>query len=958
MERYDIPPPESWQDFEHLCRDLWAVLWHDPGTRRHSRGGQPQAGVDVYGRPRSDQEGGPKWHGVQCKLKSQTAGSRLTRREIVDEVEKARTFEPALSRFILATTAPRDVEVERIVRETSDEQIAKGSFPVTVRFWDDILEDLQGHEDLLKKHYRRWQGAASDGPRISISKLPVTGETFVAREAELARLDAAWGSAEESGLNVLGFVAMGGAGKSALVNEWLGQMQEDGWRGAERVLGWSFYSQGTDSVGASSEAFTESALDWLGYEGDVITSPWKRGEVLAELMRRRRTLLILDGLEPLQHPPGPQKGRIKDPTVQALVRSLAADNPGLCVITTRLEVADLAGRAGTESVDLEQLPPEAGAELLRRLGVQGSVNELRAASEERAGHGLAVTLLGTYLRDLCDGDVRRRHEVAVLDETAAIEGSDHARQVMAAYESWFETGPGKGIENRVLRLLGLFDRPAEPEAIAALRAEPEIAGLTEGIAAGDEDAWRAALSRLRQARLVAPAETDDPLGGDSLDSHPLVREHFGERLRKSEPDACQEGNERLYDHYRRAAPELPDTLEEMLSLYAAVVHACRAGKEQEACDEVYFRRILRGNEFFSTKKLGAFCTDLTALAAFFEHPWNRPSTRLTEPFRTWLLNLAGFHLRALGRLPEAVEPMRASLDARIAQEKWKNAAMVAGNLSELTLTLGDVTGAVAAAEESVVLADRSGDESRHMVNRTTLADALHHAGRRDESEALFREAEAMQAERQPDYPHLYSLQGYQHCDLLLGRAEPEDGSGLDGLMEGSAERYREVCEEVLDRAESALEIAQRNHWLLDIALDHLSLARAHLGLVLTGPDRPPDLHPAAELMERAVDGLREAGADEFIVRGLLARAALRRLARVSEIPDGAAADLREAQEIAERGSMRLFEADAHLEWTRLHLDTGNHAAARDHFEKARDLVRACGYGRREREVTWLEGRLT
>lgn len=277
MERHDIPPPESWEDFEHLCRDLWTILWNDRDTRRHGRQGQPQAGVDVYGRPDQSSE----WHGIQCKLKSQTTGTQLTRH--------------------LQSPASRDVEVERIVREISDAQLEKDSFPVTVRFWDDILEDLQGHEALLKKHYRRWQGAASDGPRISTSKLPVTGEAFVAREAELARLDKAWGSADESGLNVFSFAAMGDAGKSALVNEWLGRMQEDGWRGAERVLGWSFYSQGTDSAGASSEAFSEYALDWLGSEGDVIPSPWKRGEILADLVRacgygrREREVTWLEG---------------------------------------------------------------------------------------------------------------------------------------------------------------------------------------------------------------------------------------------------------------------------------------------------------------------------------------------------------------------------------------------------------------------------------------------------------------------------------------------------------------------------------------------------------------------------------------------------------------------------------------------------------------------------------------
>jgi hypothetical protein len=55
--------------------------------------------------------------------------------------------------------------------------------------------------------------------------------------------------------------------------------------------------------------------------------------------------------------------------------------------------------------------------------------------------------------------------------------------------------------------------------------------------------------------------------------------------------------------------------------------------------------------------------------------------------------------------------------------------------------------------------------------------------------------------------------------------------------------------------------------------------------------------------------------------------------------------------------MRLHEADAHLEWTRLRLATGDREAARRHLDLARDLVRACGYGRRESEVAWLDGRL-
>jgi len=71
----------------------------------------------------------------------------------------------------------------------------------------------------------------------------------------------------------------------------------------------------------------------------------------------------------------------------------------------------------------------------------------------------------------------------------------------------------------------------------------------------------------------------------------------------------------------------------------------------------------------------------------------------------------------------------------------------------------------------VTYADRSGDAFLRMGFRTTHADALHQVGRRAEAETRFREAEHLQAERQPTYPLLYSLPGFRYCDLLLAVAE-------------------------------------------------------------------------------------------------------------------------------------------------------------------------------------------
>jgi len=790
--------------------------------------------------------------------------------------------------------------------------------------------------------------------QFDLGRLPIPGPHFVGRDAELTRLDAAW---EDPRTHVLTLVAFGGVGKSALVVRWLDRMAADGWRGATRALAWSFYSQGSNDQNTSAEPFIDHALRFFGDPAPEAGSLYDRGTRLAGLIRKERTLLVLDGIEPLQYPPGrPEiEGRLKDPGLAALLKNLSWDNPGLCVVTTRERIANLAGSPNTApQIPLETLGPDAAVALLRQLGVVGQENELFAAAEEFKYHALTLTLLGNFLRRAHNGDIRKRHEID-LHKADERQGG-HASRVIAAYARWLGEGP----ELAILRLLGLFDRPAEAGALNALRAAPPISGLTEPMVALSDEDWHLATATLRDHSLLAAADPREP---ETLDAHPLVRACFAEELERQRPGAWQEGNRRLYEHLRQVAPEFPGTLETMQPLYAAVVHGCQAGLQQEAMDEVFWRRIRRGNEHFAVNKLGGWASDLTGLAGFFDRPWSQPSTRLTAATQAFVLNEAAHALRALGRLAEAVEPMQAGLKARIPQEDWKNAAISAGNLSELILTLGNVPGAVAFGEESVELADRTGEALERMFGQTVLAHALHQAGRWEESAAAFREAEANQAKDQRTYPRLYSLQGHLYCDLLLGRGEPEAGLGLDGLAglasrPGEGERFRQACQEVLERGQEALSIVLNgSRRPLDIAVNHLTMGCALLRLALTVPpleDRIAGLAQAAEHLDQAVDGLRRAGQEDYLPRGLLARASLRRFR--ADFPC-VISDLTETLEIAERGGMRLHECDAHLEWARLCRDQGDIETARRHVARARVLVNETGYGRREREVRWLEGEL-
>src|SRR3984893_13126168 len=195
--------------------------------------------------------------------------------------------------------------------------------------------------------------------------------------------------------NILSLVAEGGAGKSALVNEWLKRMQADNYRGAEAVLGWSFYSQGSKERATSAEPFLNWAVDKLGIKIDT-TSATAKGEAIAEALTRRRVLLVLDGVEPLQHGLDSKTGEWKDAGLRALLRRFAAMPPsearGLVVLTSRLAVKNIAhfNRSAPPVLDLEQLSDVAGAALLRDNGVRGVDTELQAAARAFGGHPLAL----------------------------------------------------------------------------------------------------------------------------------------------------------------------------------------------------------------------------------------------------------------------------------------------------------------------------------------------------------------------------------------------------------------------------------------------------------------------------------------------------------------------------------------------------------------------------------------
>jgi len=799
------------------------------------------------------------------------------------------------------------------------------------------------------------EGALRHDGRAELTHLSPCGGAFFGHQKELDALDAAWeavGRDDARRPRILIFTGQGGGGKSILVRHWLDALERGGFPGAARVFGWTFHPQGVkDGDTASSDAFLAAALKFFGDPDPGEGTPWGKGERLAVLAGSQRVILILDGLDPLQSGEPADPGRLCDPGLEAFLRGWLRKSQGLAILTSRRPMPRWCDRDGVAVRDVGFLDVGAGRSLLRGAGVNGSDADLMALAERFGPNAFALSLVASYLREKDPG--------GGLGAERALErwpGTDPVERVLTGMELLLSGGP----ELDVLNMIGVFDGPADEGCLAALRAEPAIPGLTDHVAGMDDAGWTGVLERLERLRLITVQRTVAAVpswaarllnkfrlvrprrntgGSLRVESHSLVKNHFGRQLRERNLHAWREGNRRLCEHLTNAAPYWPEGLAGLQPLYEALAYGCRAGFYREACGEVYRDRIQRGRKAYSAKTLGAIGADLNAVSNFFDEPWTRPYAVLSEQAQAWLLNEAAFSLRLMGRLGEALAPMQAGLENAIRQENWKVAAVASGNLAALELVLGDVGGAQRDAERAVVLSDRHGETLQRMGKRTVHGEALHASGRRAKAMTRFREAEQLQSRIEPDHPLLYGVHGFRYGDLLLADAERAAWAHVLGVGAGSdLAALMASTHSVAQRASQTLRLADDNRLsLISSALDHLTLGRAALYQAILGEAALDAAHAG---LEQAVAALRLAGQPVFIPPGLLT------LGWLLFLEGNSAEAMRafeEAGEIAERGTMKLHLADLYLHRARLLHDPSG-------LSRARDLATECGYLRRQEEL--------
>ncbi len=773
---------------------------------------------------------------------------------------------------------------------------------------------------------------------------------LLGREPELAKLDSLLKDPRTK--KIASIIALGGEGKTSLMTNWAFSLKKAGWPGLQKVFAWSFYSQGSsDQSQASSDLFLRAALKFFGETAfaESQASLYEKGQKLAECCKETKSLLLLDGLEPLQMPPTSSKrGWVKDAGIEALLTYW--DSPSLCLVTSRYALDDRF-TAHLEQIDLPALPLSAAVALLRSLDILGLPQELEAAANELRCHALALRILGLYLKEAHGGNIAKRDLVdwQIADEE---ERHGHAFRAIRAYARWLEKDEKYGKQAlAILHMLSLFDKPANRASIECLLQGKPIAGVTEALFNTTQKGrikihtplppatLQTLLSRLEQAKLISLGKDQHGVW-HSLDAHPLLREYFARELQTHCPQGWRQAHQRLFEYLCTSTPDqVQPTLEDLLPLYQAVMHGCAAGEYAKAMHEVYYKRILRGAEAYSSKKLGAHAHDLAAIAHFFAPGWRALQAgavaQISTADQAWLFNEAAFSLRAVGRLPETLSFMEDVVNLFVQNEQWIEANVTASNLSQTQALLGYLPTALASAQQALDYAEQSQDAFMKIARRANLAWHSFLSGDITSALRLIQEAERLQVERQPEYRLLHSMQGFLYCEILLAQ--------------------QSSAAEVAERAQQTLAWVEEERWILDQGLNHLTLAKCQLLLARAAQPNAAGLQAALQHSQTAMRLIRLGDHSGYIIPVLLTYARI--LCALEDHPTALAA-LNEAYAIARRCGMRLYETDTLLARLELFGETqpypwSESSPAQDH-QRAGALIKQCGYGLRQADWKALQ----
>jgi len=751
----------------------------------------------------------------------------------------------------------------------------------------EILKIVKRVEELLEKQPEQKKEEAKSNivinypDNIAENNFPTSNDDFFGREKYFDVLDKAW---DDEQVNILSFIAFGGIGKTSLIDNWLKRMKKNHYRGAKNIFMWSFYSQGSEEDRQiSAIEFLNEACKFFRVKNFLKKDSYEQGRELADIISNQRTLLILDGLEPLQSSLE-DIGEVKDNGLQVLLKRLSRQNKGLVIITSRIKLAFI----DNQYEELEKLEDSEGAELLDSFELNETKKELEQISNNFDGHALALKLLGSYTKVVLDGDINRIDEIESLMDDKS-KSSKHATRMLNSYKKYLQRE--RKIELDILKLLGFFDRAISFEVIDVLKNKPLIGNINDSLIEVSEIDWKYALENLKKLHLISASEK-------ILDTHPLVREYFSKYIFDDYKDSYIKGHYSLYKYYKNLPnKDFPDTMEEMEPLFQSIFHGCKANKYDESF-AIYANIIEKDNILIYS--VGRFDLGLKILSNFYTTRYAKIHSKFSNANHNVLNEHVAYFLSSLGKNKDALNIFY----------KISNEASLNNNYDDLISNLNNIMnicifmGKFKEAESYFNKYNSCMTLTIHDTTFTKLSIKLQYASIKF-FKGNFEEAEKCFTEVKENYP-IEPTNGYILCEYLF---------------------YFKKINEVEKLCKSFFRLLQNSNLTSSMGHSYLILGKLKL-------NKKENKKTVLQIYDKAIYYFRKLNEVNFLGRSLVLRANALMYYKEFYKSDE---DLQEAYALIIRSEAKLLLADWYIVAIQLALDEENFIKANTYFKEAKEL---------------------
>jgi len=615
----------------------------------------------------------------------------------------------------------------------------------------------------------------------------------------------------------------------------------------------------------------------------------------------------LDGLEQMQKAEsGDEFGKMIHRECVEMLHYLA-DVPkaeGLCLITTRYPMKDLDEWEGHsyKNQSLIDLSEPDALLMLKNRGVKGDDEQIKEVINRYKGHALSLTSLAGYLNRYYDGDIKQAPDVQFVlgDE----ERFKDVNKLLRRYAEKMSEP-----ERVFLNIFSLFRQEiTKRDFEGVFRKKIEDSKFNDVLVEMSEFDFKDLINGLVDWRLISCDEKKK-----LYTTHPLIKGYFETNFDENDKKLC---HRRIYAYFGENAPERPETLEEMQSLFEQVYHGCAAGLYDEVLNDVYWEKINKGAEFFITQKLGAEETDLSLIRSFFpKGDLSQMPLVSRKADQSWLLNEAGLALLATGRPKEAEELLVRKTKMQIEAEDWANASVGYQNLADLQFRTGKLESGLESARKGLEMAEKAKSDRDTWLSKVYFGWILYLLGKTEEADKEFRQADEL-FEKSTGY-RIHSIYGVFYADFL---------------------RAMERIDEAFELTRQNLEICRN----LTKNPNDVSRCYRCLGAIerIKG-----EKGKAKEHLQEALEIARKVGMPELEIEALIERSKLGLDLRRNEDGIGYAEDV---LKICERTGFRFYEPDAEIVLGKAQLALKNFKEAETNAKSAYEKAIAMKY-------RWAEG---